>query len=163
MINMYRAPGWPRETVTWAEAAAFCSGMGARLPTEAEWEYAARGPDGLIYAWGNETSPSYRQEAEMLNPQDVRSIKIDISWVGAQGMSGNVMEWAADAFDPASTPARINSNAVQDHELRIVVRGGSWASYEDFLLRTTQRIPYEPGYASSIIGFRCARDFEEAP
>lgn len=162
MIYMYRAPGWPRETVTWTEATAFCAEMGARLPTEAEWEYAARGPDGLIYPWGNEMSPSYLQEAEMLNPQDVRSINADRSWVGVQGMSGNVMEWVADVFDPASTTRRINPNAAQDHELRIV-RGGSWASYEDFLLRTTQRIPYEPGYASSVIGFRCVHDFEEAP
>jgi formylglycine-generating enzyme required for sulfatase activity len=61
------------------------------------------------------------------------------------------MEWVADIVDPTSTTAQR------------IVRGGSWASYEDFLLRTTQRIPYEPGYASSVIGFRCVHDFEEAP
>ncbi|HEU0295397.1 MAG TPA: formylglycine-generating enzyme family protein [Anaerolineales bacterium] len=162
MISMYRGGRWPRETIMWQEAVDFCAGIGSRLPTEAEWEYAARGPDGLIYPWGNEMSPSYLQEAEMLNPQDVRSIDADRSWVGAHGMSGNVMEWVADVFDPTSTPTTINTRAAQNRELRIV-RGGSWASYEDFLLRTTQRIPYEPGYASSVIGFRCVHDFEEAP
>ena len=162
MVSMYRGPKWPRETVTWQEAVDFCASMGSRLPTEAEWEYAARGPDALIYPWGNEMLPIYREEAVMLNPQDVESVDVDSSWVGAHGMSGNVMEWVVDVFDPASTPASINSKAMQNRELRIV-RGGSWASYEDFFLRTTQRIPYDPEFASSVIGFRCVSDFEEAP
>jgi len=160
MISMYRGSKWPRETITWQEAMEFCASIGSRLPTEAEWEYAARGPDSLIYPWGNEMSPSYQQQAEMLSPQDVGSIDSDISWVGAQGMSGNVMEWVADVFDPTSTPS--NSKAIQNDDQRIV-RGGSWASYQDFLLRATQRIPYDPEYASSVIGFRCVHDFEEAP
>jgi hypothetical protein len=71
MISMYRGSKWPRETITWREADEFCTSLGSRLPTEAEWEYAARGPDGLIYPWGNEMSPAYRQEAVMLNPYDV--------------------------------------------------------------------------------------------
>jgi iron(II)-dependent oxidoreductase len=160
MISMYRGPSWPRETVTWQDAVTFCKSLGARLPTEAEWEYAARGPDGWIYPWGDEMSASYLEEAEMLNPYDVASIRMDTSWVGAQGMSGNVMEWVADAFDPGSTPRVINPKVTQSSARRIV-RGGSWASYEDFLLRTTQRLPYDADFASSIIGFRCARDSEE--
>ncbi|HLF90790.1 MAG TPA: formylglycine-generating enzyme family protein, partial [Anaerolineales bacterium] len=147
MISMYRAPKWPRETITWQEAVDFCASIGSRLPTEAEWEYAARGPDALVYPWGNEMSPSYRQEAEMLNPQAAESLHVDRSWVGAQDMSGNVMEWVADVFDPTSTSTLINPKATQSHQLR-VVRGGSWASYQDFLLRTAQRIPYDPEYAS---------------
>ena len=162
MISMYRGPSWPRETVNWHDAITFCENIGARLPTEVEWEYAARGPDGLIYPWGNEMSSSYREKAELLNPYDVESIDTDTSWVGAQGMSGNVMEWVADTFDPASTPRPINPKVTQSRELRIV-RGGSWASYQDFLLRTTQRIPYDADYASSVIGFRCVHDFEETP
>ena len=162
METMYRGPNWPRETVNWHDAMTFCESIGAGLPTEAEWEYAARGPDGVIYPWGNEMSVSYREEAEMLNPQDVGSIKVATSWIGAQGMSGNVMEWVADAFDPVSTPRPISPKVAQNHERRIV-RGGSWASYQDFLLRTTQRIPYDLDFASSVIGFRCVHDFEEAP
>jgi len=157
MTSMYRGPNWPRETVTWQEASDFCMSIGSRLPTEAEWEYAGRGPDGLIYPWGNEMSPSYKQQAGRLNPQDVGSIRADVSWVGAEGMSGNVMEWVNDVFDPAST--LIKPNTLQNNQQRIV-RGGSWASYQDFLLRTTQRMPFDPEYASSVIGFRCMRDFE---
>lgn len=162
MVSMYRGPKWPRETVTWQEAVDFCASIGSRLPIEAEWEYAARGPDGLIYPWGNEMNPSYRQEAVMLNPYDVESIDVDVSWMGAQGMGGNVMEWVADVFDPASTPRTISPKVAQSNELRIV-RGGSWASYQDFLLRATQRLPFDSDYASSVIGFRCARDFEATP
>ena len=162
MISMYRGPSWPRETITWQEAVDYCASNRSRLPTEAEWEYAARGPDGLMYPWGNEMSGSYREEAELLNPYDVESIDIDTSWVGAQDMSGNVMEWVADAFDPTSTPRTISPKVTQSPELRIV-RGGSWASYQDFLLRTTQRIPYDTDFASSVVGFRCARDLEAAP
>ena len=162
MVSMYRGPDWPRETVTWQEAVSFCERIGSRLPTEAEWEYAVRGPDGLIYPWGNEMSLTYREEVVMLNPYDVESIGVDVSWVGAQGMSGNVMEWVADVFDPVSTPRPLSTNIAQSREFRMV-RGGSWASYQDFLLRTTQRIPYDADYASSVIGFRCAHDFEETP
>jgi formylglycine-generating enzyme required for sulfatase activity len=59
MKAMYRAPSWPRETVTWAQALDYCQSRGARLPTEAEWEFAARGPDNLIYPWGNEFKPDF--------------------------------------------------------------------------------------------------------
>jgi len=156
MVSMYRAPNWPRETVTWQEASDFCASIGSRLPTEAEWEYAARGPDGFIYPWGNEMTSLYKEETVLLNPYEVESSKVDISWVGAQGMSGNVMEWVADIFDPTSTPG--NPKTSQDDQR--IVRGGSWASYQDFLVRTTQRMPYDADYASSVIGFRCVRDFE---
>jgi formylglycine-generating enzyme required for sulfatase activity len=107
-------------------------------------------------------NPAYRQQAEMLNPQDVKSVEIDVSWLGAHGMSGNVMEWTADPFEPESTPNQKNPQASRDDGQR-VARGGSWASYADFLLRTAQRIPYDPEYASSVIGFRCVLDMEGAP
>ena len=142
--SIRREPDWPHETVTWADAVKFCASVGSRLPTEAEWEYAARGPDGLVYPWGNEISPEYQQQAYLMSPQAVDSIQADTSWVGAMGLSGNVAEWVAD----------------QSAEQRIA-RGGSWASYASFLLRATQRIPYDPEFVSSMIGFRCVRDFEE--
>lgn len=161
MISMYRGSNWPRETITWQDAVHFCEHANARLPAEAEWEYAARGPDEWLYPWGNEMSPFYREQAELLNPQNVRSVSVDRSWVGAQGMTGNVMEWTSDLFDPSTTPVQNKSTASNNGEQR-VVRGGSWASYADFLLRTTQRIPYAPNYTSSVLGFRCARDFDDS-
>jgi hypothetical protein len=56
----------------------------------------AHGPDGWIYPWGNEMNASYRQEAEMLNPYDVESVDVASSWIGAQAMSGNMMEWVSE-------------------------------------------------------------------
>jgi formylglycine-generating enzyme required for sulfatase activity len=159
---MRRESNWPRDSITWQTANQYCTGINSRLPTEAEWEYAARGPDGLTYPWGNTTSPEYQQQAYLMSPQAVDSITADISWVGALGLSGNVAEWVANLYDPASTPAQMNSNNSQGSEQRIA-RGGSWASYATFLLRATQRIPYDPEFASSTIGFRCVHDFEETP
>ena len=157
MISMYRGPNWPRETITWQKAVNFCESIGARLPTEAEWEYAARGPDGLIYPWGDAVNTTFHEQSYLMSPHDVETVNVDLSWVGARDMAGNVAEWIADRFDPASTP--VNAKPTTNHEQRIV-HGGSWASYADFLLRTTQRIPYDPEYASSVIGFRCVHDFK---
>jgi formylglycine-generating enzyme required for sulfatase activity len=141
MHTMYRGPQWPRETLTWQQANAFCESISARLPFEAEWEFAARGPDNLLYPWGNAMSAEYQAQSTRLNPYDVDELQIDTSWVGARGMAGNVAEWVMDVFK-ADSPQH-------------VTRGGSWASYADFLLRTTQRIPYASDYKASILGFRC--------
>jgi formylglycine-generating enzyme required for sulfatase activity len=140
---MQREANWPRDTIKWQDASQYCVRISSRLPTEAEWEYAARGPDGLTYPWGNEVSPAYQQQAHLMRPQAVDSIEADTSWVGAMGFSGNVTEWVADL-----------------HSEQHFARGGSWASYAPFLLRTTQRLPHNPKDASSLIGFRCVRDFE---
>lgn len=159
MVSMYRAPNWPRETVTWQEAQTFCESHDARLPTEAEWEYAARGPDAFVYPWGNTFDPLYREQAEMLNPQAVASVCVDVSWVGARGMGGNVMEWMADWYGPYSALAQVNPSGTFGGEKRIA-RGGSWASYASYLIRTAQRNPFDADYASSTLGFRCVRDFD---
>lgn len=150
LYPMRRESNWPRDSVTWQEATDYCASINTRLPTEAEWEYAARGPDALIYPWGNEMSSGYQEEAWRLSPQKAGSVTSDVSWVGAHGLAGNVAEWVEGIFEPSTT----------QNETRIV-RGGSWASYADFLLRTTQRLPYNPKHASSLVGFRCLREFDE--
>lgn len=154
-IEMARAPRWPRDTVTWSQAAAFCEDRGQRLPTEAEWEYAARGPDNLIYPWGD----VFNRDALVwfrLKPVDAASIEAGASWVGAMDMSGGMLEWTADRFRPYGDPPDENGNQA---ELR-VARGGSWFSRASYLVRSAHRYAYEPDFASSITGFRCAMDFE---
>src|SRR5690606_34310947 len=86
----------PKVCITWYEAEAYASWRGGRLPTEAEWEFAARGADSLIYPWGNEwdTTLANVEESEGLMP--VGSYPDGVSWVGAQDMAGNAMEWVAD-------------------------------------------------------------------
>jgi formylglycine-generating enzyme required for sulfatase activity len=101
MISMYRGPEWPRETVAWDQAAAYCAGRGGRLPREAEWEFAARGPDNLIYPWGDAFTDQYMGRA-MGSPSDVGSEADDVSWVGAVDLGGSVSEWVADWYGPYS-------------------------------------------------------------
>ncbi len=158
MVNMYRGPDWPRETVTWDEAAQYCQAHNARLPSEAEWEYAARGPSNLIYPWGNEYDLA-KVISGRLNPQDVASTPGGVSWVGAFDLSGSVEEWVADWYAPYAPGSVTDPQSPAAGETR-VLRGGDWYSYAGFFVRTTQRDSATPDTANSTIGFRCARDVD---
>ncbi|MEX2029538.1 MAG: SUMF1/EgtB/PvdO family nonheme iron enzyme [Anaerolineales bacterium] len=158
MVAMYRGPSWPRETVTWNEASQFCSAHDARLPTEAEWELAARGPDGLIYPWGDAFDPE-RLVSGRLSPADVGSVPAGVSWVGAFDMSGGVAEWVEDRYDVYVSPHATAPEGPADTPRR-VVRGGSWFSFASFYLRAAHRESAAPDTANSTIGFRCARDLD---
>ena len=155
---MYRGPDWPRETVTWDEASHFCQSRGARLPTEAEWEYAARGPDDLVFPWGNDFDLENLTSGR-LSPADVGSVQAGVSWVGAFDLSGGVAEWVADWYGPYDLLGSTNPKGPPIGEQR-VLRGGSWFSFAAFFLRTSYREAANPGTANSTIGFRCARDLE---
>jgi 7,8-dihydropterin-6-yl-methyl-4-(beta-D-ribofuranosyl)aminobenzene 5'-phosphate synthase len=106
-------PSMPRETVNWFDAQQHCGSRGARLPTEAEWEYAARGPDALIFPWGNEFDPTLVNYCDSSCPHKQRDNDTDdgwatlapvgsypggASWVGALDMSGNVWEWTSSVY-----------------------------------------------------------------
>jgi iron(II)-dependent oxidoreductase len=155
---MYRGPDWPRETVTWDEASHFCQSRSARLPTEAEWEYAARGPDDLVFPWGNDFDPENLTSGR-LSPADVGSVQAGVSWVGAFDLSGGVAEWVADWYGAYDLLGSTNPKGTPIGDQR-VLRGGSWFSFAAFFLRTTYREAANPGTANSTIGFRCARDLE---
>ncbi len=93
----------PRAWITWDEAQAFCTARGGSLPTEAQWEYAARGPESLLFPWGDNDDPdkvvSYGDYFDKSRPADVGSKPAGMSWVGALDMSGNVAEWVKDWYD----------------------------------------------------------------
>lgn len=163
----FRGDDRPVEAVTWAEAQAFCVLRGARLPTESEWEYAARGPDGLTYPWGDEFDPELAVWDENADDQtaDVGSRLDGASWVGTVDMAGNVWEWTSTAYDsldrsglypyPYTDDGR--DDAVQEDVLR-VVRGGSWFFLNETFLRSAVRDGNDPATRATVIGFRCARD-----
>jgi formylglycine-generating enzyme required for sulfatase activity len=151
-----RELNWPRETVTWEEAAAYCLERGARLPTEAEWEFAARGPDALIYPFGN-VYDIHKVTLQKIEPPPVGQKPEGAPWVGALDMSGGVAEWVADWFAPYSPDPQTDPVGPPSGELRIT-RGGSWFVHAAFFVRGAFREPQKPDYATSVIGFRCAAD-----
>jgi formylglycine-generating enzyme required for sulfatase activity len=152
--DMFRAPDWPRESVTWQEAEDFCRRLGLRLPVEAEWEFAARGPDALIYPWGDGFDLD-RVVSGRLSPEEVGRIAGGASWVGAYDLSGGVEEWVADAYAPYPGGSATGPPV----EGRRITRGGSWFAFAAYPLRAAYREPRDPQFATSVVGFRCAGDF----
>lgn len=149
----------PRANVAWYQAVNFCSKRGARLPTEAEWEYAARGPDSLIYPWGNEYVADNWSPLPDQGPETplVGSKPSGASWVGALDMVGSVEEWTSGEnlhYEPypLGDPNRPETPGVPFFALR----GGAGAP--DFLPRASFRIKAS-GDPNWKVGFRCARPY----
>ncbi len=151
----------PREQLTWTEANAFCEQRGARLPTEAEWEYAARGPANLLFPWGNTFEPDYVAYLENSDSlaQPVGSHPDGVSWVGAYDMSGNVWEWTSTLF--AVYPYVASDGREGEGEGNRVIRGGSYQDLDEFLRTAVRAFWIPPTDAYPTIGVRCARDAEE--
>jgi formylglycine-generating enzyme len=152
-------PDHPIVNVTWDEAKAYCEWDAGRLPTEAEWEYAARGgKDGLKYPWGNDITPENANYSgsKWHGTSPVRSYTPN-AW-GLYDMAGNVWEWVADWYDEryyASSPSD-DPRGPQSRTVR-VLRGGSFVIYA-WYLRAAYRNWDAPGDRLSYIGFRCVRE-----
>jgi formylglycine-generating enzyme required for sulfatase activity len=148
----------PRASISWYEAKTFCEeNRGLRLPTEAEWEYAARGPESWVYPWGNEfvaDNVVYADNSDN-QPAEVGSRPNGASWVGALDMSGNVMEWVGDWYAPYTADSQINPTG-PDSGVETVLKGGGFDYPNDFLLRSALRGHSGPAFNYSL-GFRCAR------
>jgi formylglycine-generating enzyme required for sulfatase activity len=153
----------PREEIAWSEAAAFCEKRGARLPTEAEWEYAARGPDGLEYPWGNRFVADNVVYASNANYQsaDVGSRPGGKSWVGAYDLSGNVWEWTSSLLRPYPYNRADGRESMADTGEMRTLRGGSWTLDSIGVRAVGRNVVYPTAGRSSDGGFRCARAFDE--
>jgi formylglycine-generating enzyme required for sulfatase activity len=150
---------YPAEYISWYGAEAYAEHYYKRLPTEAEWEKAARGTDGWIYPWGNERpNPRYLNFNNQVGDTTPAGFyPPGASPYGAFDMAGNVAEWAADWYSEdtyASSEGR-NPSGPETGEYR-VLRGGSWFN-PPRAVRTTFRLWNLAGLGFETGGFRCAR------
>lgn len=149
---------YPVVNVTWQQAQAYCQWAGGRLPTEAEWEYAAGGSDGFAYPWGAQfIAANLNYSGKGINdPEMIGSSENDISPLGVMDMAGNVIEWVYDRYDAAYYSQSQNST---DPEGPInggyrVIRGASYQTSEYFA-RISSRYYAIEGSNSADRGFRC--------
>ncbi|MEP7287629.1 MAG: SUMF1/EgtB/PvdO family nonheme iron enzyme [Chloroflexota bacterium] len=148
----------PVESITWFEARDFCAKRGARLPTEAEWEYAARGPDNLIYPWGNRFNDSkvvWKRSASD-GTADVGSKPAGASWVGALDMSGNVWQWVSTLYKPYPYSKNDGRESNSDTITYRSLRGGSWSFTDSDSLQAAYRNADFPSFGNPNYGLRCA-------
>jgi formylglycine-generating enzyme required for sulfatase activity len=164
---------YPVFRVDWDQAKTYCEWRGGSLPTEAQWEKAARGTDARIYPWGNTFDGTEANFCDKKNcPDEIPSIVGDDGYAytspvgsyesgkspyGIYDLAGNVWEWVADWFDenyyansPSSNPLGPSSGKFR------VLRGGAWNELEDFM-EVTSRFALPPDYFNYAIGFRCVR------
>ncbi len=151
---------YPVLHTSWEDARSYCAWAGKRLPTEAEWEKAARGPDGRLFPWGNSINCNYAQYKDCGGKSlPVGSRPDGVSYYGAEDMAGNAWEWVADWYDAnyyAYSPYE-NPPGPSGGEYRIQ-RGGSWKMGGPKYLRASNRARADTSETWETDGFRCAAD-----
>lgn len=178
-------PNHPRENITYLEATAFCESRGGRLPTEAEWEFAGRGPDSLNFPWGNEfdsTKLNYcdrnctkfglaNQDPETddgyAESSPVDAFPLGSSWVGALGLAGNVHEMVSDWYSPNYYAESSRDDPIGPETGRQrTVRGGCWGCPSDGSRLSYRHRSLEPPTGeemrSIVTGFRCVLPVEHS-
>jgi formylglycine-generating enzyme required for sulfatase activity len=183
----YRKPRQPISSISWDDAVGYCAFVGKRLPTEAEWERAARGDDGRRYPWGDEPPTRERAVFGEGSTAEVGSRPAGRGPYGHLDLAGNVWEWVADNYDPYAyrrpgasegKPGTCDEILETQRELKRtgkqgftgsnpiptecerVLRGGAF-NYDGPGLRSNNRVHHGPRYRLIMSGFRCAKDGPE--
>jgi formylglycine-generating enzyme required for sulfatase activity len=161
----------PAFYVKWPQANAYCEWVGAQLPTEAEWEYAARGPEGQRYPWGDEfvgtqlnicdasCENAWADETFDDGYSDIAPVGSypgGASWCGALDIAGNVMEWTADWYGEYPSDRQVNPTGPSSGGLK-VLRGDA-ADGTRAVSRSAARHGEQPDRVYKYIGFRCVQD-----
>ena len=185
----FRTPKRPISSISQADSAAYCKWVSKRLPTEAEWERAARGSDGRRYPWGNEQPTREHAVFASSITEDVGTHPKGAGPYGHQDLAGNVWEWLADMYDPyayrrpgaaqgqvgtcdeimatlkelkhANQEGFTGSNPIPD-ECEHGLRGGAF-NYDAFGLRSSNRVHHPGRFRLIMSGFRCAKDWPDGP
>jgi serine/threonine-protein kinase len=151
---------FPVVYVNWQQATAYCAWADRRLPTEAEWEYAARGEENRLYPWGKEAPSKELANFNHLfiDTTRVGSFPDGASPYGVLDMAGNVAEWVSDWYFESyyARSAKENPQGPAEGMVR-AFRGGSFANVGE-KIRSSRRVHDDAIYSSSSLGFRCAKD-----
>jgi sulfatase modifying factor 1 len=152
------APDWPVVMVNASEAKAYATWAGKRIPTEAQWEMAARGVDGRLYPWGP-SPPGKERPARAV--EAVQSFLTDVSPYGAYDMAGNAWEWTRDWFDPryfhlfrTTTADNPRGPANRPHTLQLTIKGNA----KNWIVTKREGMKYETRLP--LLGFRCVLPVE---